>query len=160
MECRKAEKNYKLFVFRDWENLLRRLFLVKSKNLSLSELPSYSPKMQTLLFKRQVEMFVFWVQYLIQKNSQLSTLSLRLVSEEPLSPNKLQISLPQAQTIVDEILENESNNIQAVTLIHNSSESLLIGEGFDQLFEKVLRLNLIGSLTIDNIKLNPLEFFT
>ncbi|TNV87656.1 hypothetical protein FGO68_gene4521 [Halteria grandinella] len=162
VESRKADKNHKLFVFRDWENLLRRLYLVKSKNLSLSDMPSLALNRQTLFFKRQIEMFIFWIQYLIQKNSQLQTLSLRLASEDLKldSPNKLQISLPQAQTIVEEILENESNSIQTATIIHNSFEILLEGACFDQLFEKVLKLNLITCLNLENIKLNPLNFFT
>lgn len=80
VESRKADKNHKLFVFRDWENLLRRLYLVKSKNLTLSELPSFHK--QSLHFKREIEMFIFWIQYLIQKNQQLSSLSIRLTPSE------------------------------------------------------------------------------
>jgi hypothetical protein len=52
VDCRKAEKNHKLFLFRDWENLVRRLFLVKSKNLNLSELPTLSVSKQTPFFKQ------------------------------------------------------------------------------------------------------------
>ena len=38
VKCRQSNKNHKLFLFRDWENLLRRLYLNKSKNLILGDL--------------------------------------------------------------------------------------------------------------------------
>jgi hypothetical protein len=68
IDSRKNCRNHKLFVFRDWENLVYRLHQTKSRNLAMLDLPSFDPQKHTVNFKREIAMFVFWVQYLIQKN--------------------------------------------------------------------------------------------
>ena len=61
ISSRKQGYNHKLFVFRDWENLIIRLFKVKSRNLILSQLQSFSLERHTPSFKREIAMFIFWV---------------------------------------------------------------------------------------------------
>lgn len=47
INCRSQHKNHKLFLFRDWENTLRRLFMNKSKNMILSELQMIESEKQS-----------------------------------------------------------------------------------------------------------------
>ena len=65
---RQIKRNHKLFTFRDWENIIKKLQLRKVKNLNLTELPSYDVSNLSNSRKQEFEMFEDWLIGLIDEN--------------------------------------------------------------------------------------------
>ena len=65
---RRNQRNHKLFTFRDWENLILKMYDEKCVTLPLAELQTYDDIHKSIVFKREIEIFTIWMIILIEKN--------------------------------------------------------------------------------------------